>query len=120
MTIKEIRDAISWLKENWRSPWALVLLLVLLAAGIIAMLATMDDGAVRLYGVLVFFLVGAVVYAVWRLTNRLPKASKKKVGFAVAIYTETKEHHEKIAHDFVTTLRELLADSKLPYGFSFV
>jgi len=69
-----------------------------------------------------FILVLALllISVIWLFSRRIPKASKRRVGFGVAISTETKEQRERLAKDFIATLQDLLSKSNLKYGFSFV
>lgn len=58
----------------------------------------------------------------WKYISRshIPRAAKGSVGFAVAISTEKAAHRERLASDFIDTLRQQLINCELKQPFSFV
>jgi tetratricopeptide (TPR) repeat protein len=62
-----------------------------------------------LHKVAVIVLVFLSVFAVWRLTNRLPKTKRRKFGFVVCLATSDESERSRLEEDFITNLRELLA-----------
>jgi len=55
----------------------------------------------------------------WVVKKRYPKAPRKKLGFAVAIYTDGSVRREQITNDFILTLEKLSSTSIEP-GFALV
>lgn len=70
------------------------------------------------------FLVAASVAiltaTIWFATTRRPKSPKNKIGFGIAILTETQIQEERLTNDFVITLRNLLLSRKFKYKFHFI
>jgi hypothetical protein len=115
-----IKELINLLKSRWPSKSALVILILLAGICLLLLFSAIDiekiTGANLVIGITVLLTLGFV----WYYSNRIPRASKGKVGFAVAIATETEKQNKQIARDFVVTLRDLLYNSSLRHHFSFV
>jgi len=70
-----------------------------------------------------FCIVSSVLICViilWYFTTKIPKATKGKVGFIVALYTDSKSQSKKIKEDFLINLKEILYKSRLKYSFDFI
>lgn len=70
-----------------------------------------------------FHIAGSVcvfVSVVWFLQTRIPKAPSKAIGFGVAIVAYRKEQRERLARDFVDTLKELLSRGRQIYPFAVI
>lgn len=105
------------IRERWYKPSTLVILLFFVAIVLLVLFSEIDFSSISFYE-LGFSLLLIVFFALfWFISTRLPKTPRGKIGFMVAIVTETKEQEEKILKDFVITLRTLLQQSNYKQKF---
>ena len=115
-----VKELLNLIKTRWYRRSTLIILLFFAGAALLSLFSAISFEEISLLELIVGIIILTVVVLFWFFSTRLPKASKGKVGFAVAILTETKEQREQIAKDFVVTLRDLLHRSALEYHFSFM
>ena len=115
--VKEILDLI---KTSWHRK-STIIILVLFSSAILLWVSSaikfqqIEKTAYWIIGVFLFLLV-----LFWFYSNRIPRATKGKIGFAVGIVTDDLLQQQKIKRDFTQTLRDLLNRSGFRYSFSFV
>ncbi|MBU0492394.1 MAG: hypothetical protein KKA73_20855 [Chloroflexi bacterium] len=114
---KEILDLI---RTRWHRRSTLLLLILLASITMLALFSAIDLDKLSTAELGLAILVFIAIALFWYYSTRLPKTAKGKIGFAVAIATETTEQEDRIAKDFVMTLRTLLDNSNLKYSFSFI
>jgi hypothetical protein len=107
-------------KDKWHSARSLILVLVVVAVFLLWAFSIIDLSKFGWKQITFSLIVLIAITAVWFVTARVQKAPKNKVGFGVALVTETKEQREKIYHDLIVTLRTLLNNSRFRYRFHFI
>ena len=115
-----VEEILNLIKTRWHRRSTLLILVLFAGAVLLSLFSAIKIEEISRVELAVGIVVLVVIALFWAFSTRLPKASKGKVGFAVAIVTETKEQQEQIAKDFVITLRDLLHSSSFKYHFSFV
>lgn len=93
-------------RKHWPTHFGLLLaeiFIVTLITSVIAVVSATPIVAVILYatGIIIAFLV-------WKISNRIQKTKKEKIGFVISISTDGQEEQKKIKEDFILTLHELL------------
>jgi len=115
-----IKDLYNQIKDRWYSGRTLLLLLGFATFILLWLFSGIDIRNISTPEFTITVLVLGFLSVAWFVTTRLPKSPKKKIGFGVALVTETKEQHDKIYNDFILTLRELLYRSRFRYQFEFI
>lgn len=98
-----------------------LLILELLGFGLLLWLfsgSNVQDISLREWIIVFFILI--IIFSVWYFNARIPRNKKGDIGFIVAFSAETKEHYEKIAQDFIYTLRDLLSKGTLAHSLNFI
>lgn len=114
-----IQTALAFVKDKWHSRTGLVVALSAAAVFLIVIFAGIDLEQVSRSEWIITSLVLVSIYIFWSKTT-LPRVPKGRVGFGIAIQFEDSEHERKLRSDFLLTLRELLASSRLSHQFSFI
>lgn len=70
--------------------------------------------------VIIYSITFLALFAIWVISNRLPKTAKGKVGFVVCLQCSNEEENKRIREDFVTTLRDLLKQGASGRAFDFI
>ncbi len=118
--LKNLIDLIDLLLSRWHRRSTL-LILVLFSSGVLLWLFSainfqkIEKSQYLIGGSLLILLV-----AYWFYSNRLPRAPKGKIGFALGIVADNPDQQKKLKRDFSQTLRDLLNRSKYRYSFVFV
>ncbi len=111
----ELTNIADLARKHWPTRFGLLLaeiFAVTLITSVIAVIVPTPLVAVILY------TAGLIIaYLTWKMTNRIQKARKDKVGFIISISTDGIEEQKKIKEDFILTLHELLKAG--PSGQSF-
>ncbi|MBL0346643.1 hypothetical protein [Candidatus Villigracilis affinis] len=115
-----VKEIINLIKSRWHKK-STILILVLFSSGVLLWVFSginfqnIKESQLWVGGLLLTFLV---VY--WYYSNRLPRAPKGKIGFALGIVADNPAQQQKLKRDFSQTLRDLLNRSKYKYSFVFV
>lgn len=97
-------------KERWHSRTGLAVSLAFVAVGLTITFADINLSTVSLVEWLLIVAALLVLAVLWFMT-RLPRVSKGKVGFGIAIEFEDSEPAKQVRSDFVVALRELVQNS---------
>ena len=116
----DIKELVALIQAKWHRRSSLLIVLLLVVLVLFGLFSGISVEKISLSEFIIVVLSLTIVILIWLSATMAPKASKGKAGFAVAISTDTKEQREKIAQDFVVTLRDLLFKSNLKYHFSFI
>jgi hypothetical protein len=92
--------------QRWHTYYALAVTEALVAVLTTAVVTALGLGVVIKSAVVLFAV--ALAYLAWRLSNRLPRTKKGKVGFVISIAADAASDPSKIRDDFALTLHELL------------
>lgn len=114
-----LHDIYNRIKNNWYRVSSLLLLLGLIAVFLLWVFSAIDFSKINYYQYAIAGLILILATIVWWVTTRPYKSPPKKVGFGVALVTESREQREKLYHDFIVSLRTLLSKSKYRYKFAF-
>ena len=115
-----VKIIIEFIRQRWYRKSTL-LILVLFSAGILLWLFSgINLQEIEPVETWIIVLVLTILIVIWYFTNKIPKASKGKIGFAIGIETDDPEQQLKIKRDFIDTLRELLHRSRFQYSFEFI
>lgn len=115
-----IKVLLHLIETRWYRRSTLLILLFVAVAILLPLFSAIEITKISWLEIAVGIVVLDVLTLFWVTTSRLPKAPQGKVGFVVAIKTETVKQQDQLAKDFVLTLRELLDNSSLKYKFSLV
>ena len=105
-------------RKHWPTHFGLLLaeiFIVTLITSVIAVVSPTPIVAVILYatGIIIAFLL-------WKISNRIQKTKKDKVGFVISISTDGQEEQKKIKEDFILTLHELLKAGTSGQSFQII
>ena len=117
---KELRESIDFVRTQWHRRSTLLVVLLFIAGVLLWLFSGITLEKISLAELLTLSLVLIIISTIWFFSRRVPKAPKGRVGFAVAISTDTKEQRERLAKDFIDTLQDILSKGNLKYHFFFV
>jgi len=60
------------------------------------------------------------VWVVWKVSNRVPKVAKDKIGFVIALSYDDENVAKKVRDDFVYVVKQLIKDGKTGSYFEFI
>ena len=116
-----ISDPINWFNfahQNWHHPIALfaaIISVLIINTGILYLLGLSTAISIIIY---VILIVATVI--IWLWSNRLPKASKGKIGFVIGLRCDQDEERKKVKEDFLITLHELMKQGQSGKAFQMI
>ena len=114
----EPKTLVDLAQRHWHKPIGLVFTI---AAGILFEIVLLTSvKATTLVSIIVYSITAIVTAGIWFYTNRVPKAERGKVGFAVCIQCQDEKEEKLIREDFIKTLRNLLKGGRLGHTFDFI
>lgn len=103
---------LAYLAVSWRKPRALIIVLGTLTAGLLWLFYRIDIGEVSQHYSMteIAILAGVLLFAfiLWLGSRRIPRPPKGYCGIAIALVAEGKMEQERLASDFLDSLRGLL------------
>jgi len=116
-----VGELVELIKRQWYSPLALVILLFLsMILSLFFFTSVIDIEKLSWTEIIISLVLVVAAFFIWYWTTRCPRPAKGDIGFVVSIDAETKEHHEKIARDFVAALRSLLDEGEAHYKYKLI
>lgn len=101
----ELDKAIQWASTRWEKRSTVFILVVCVCFVLLFKFTGSDLDSLTIGEIGLIVLVSFSIFVTWYFTNRLPKAPRGKIGFAVAISAETDEEEKCLASDFIDALR---------------
>jgi tetratricopeptide (TPR) repeat protein len=96
------------LEDRWERKSTLIIILLVVNFGLIFKFTNKSLSDLSVYELILMLSLSILIIAFWQKSTSLPKAQKNKIGFAVAITSDSKEEEKKITEDFIASLRILL------------
>ena len=115
-----VKFIIEFIKKRWYRKSTLLILVLFVVGILLPLFSAINLQEIEAWEILIGVVVLLVVTTIWFYSNRTPRASKGKIGFAVGIKTDDPEQQFKIKRDFIEALRDLLNKSKYKYSFEFI
>jgi len=109
-----------WLSERWERKSTIALILVCLFFVLILFFSEANLSGLTIVEIVIIFALLLIVYLLWHHTIAIPKASRKRIGFAVAIACEDKVEKKAVRADFIAALRRLLARGHDVFKFQLI
>ncbi len=116
----DLKEVLNLIGSKWPRKSSLLIALLIVLFSLLWMFSGINIVEVSLNELIITICTLILVFSVWLISTKVKRASKGKIGFGVAITTETKKQRKQIASDFVETLRDLLFQGNLRYQFSFI
>ena len=116
----DLKEVLNSIESKWPRKSSLLIALLIVLFFFLWMFSGINIEETSLNELIIIFISLMLVFFIWLKSTKISRASKGKIGFAVAITAETKKQGKRIASDFVETLRELLSQGNLRYQFSFI
>ena len=116
----DLKEVLNSIGSKWPRKSSLFIALLIVLFSLLLMFSGINIVEITLDELIIIFILLMLVFFFWLKSAKIKRAPKGKIGFAVAIRTEIKKQREKIASDFVETLRELLFQGNLSYQFSLI
>jgi tetratricopeptide (TPR) repeat protein len=107
-------------EKEWHRPRTLILLMLVVGATLFFSSSLIEIEKITWLQGLIIAIALTGLFIFWKFTNRLPRAKKETVGFAVAIAAEDDNQKIRFRNDFINTLKTLLNNSNYQYKFSFI
>ena len=114
------KKIIDFIEKNWHKRISLFISLIFVAVILFFVFQQFDFSKITLPQIIVVCIVLLVIVIIWVYSNRIPRAPKGKIGFALAIVVDDPAQQKKITSDFEVTLRELLYSKKCKYPYAFI
>lgn len=118
--IKLSSETINWFYEKWERKSTLVILIIIITLFFSFKFISNDINDLSIYELIIIILFDIFIYLLWLQSTGIPKAKKGTIGFAIAIFCETKDQKEHIASDFISTIRNLINAQNHIFKFSLI
>ena len=116
----DLKEVLNSIGSKWPRKSSLFIALLIVLFSLLSMFSGINIVEITFDELIIIFILLMLVFFFWLKSAKINRAPKGKIGFAVAIRTKIKKQREKIASDFVETLRELLFQGNLRYQFSLI
>lgn len=116
----DVKDIYELLQKSWHKKSTLIIFLLILSLFLFWFFSVIEFENYSSYDLIIIAILLFVAFIFWKITTKLPKASKNKLGFIVAIIYDSKEEKEKITQDFINNLKLLINQSNYRSNYNFI
>jgi len=111
-----IAEILRFIREIWYKKVVLLIILILIPCILLISFCGFDFSKLIKSQLIFLSIYEILMFLTWLITNRIPKANKKKIGIVIAIKTKTKEQHDAIKWKLVDTFTKYIQDnSDIPF-----
>ena len=98
-----------WIEEQWDRPYAAVVLPAAVGGLFFALLLRPLE---IFWASLLSVAIGVAIALAWIFAHRLPKVSDRRIGFAVAVTSESEAARVRVSQDLVRAVRSIFDDMR--------
>jgi hypothetical protein len=106
--------------DYWHRPITIFGVILFTILSLFSLFTDIDINQISINEIILVLLILIILILSWYYTTKIPKSKKDKIGFVIALTSESEEEKRIIYNDLIKAVREILTNTQDLLKFDFI